>query len=71
MAIYSMVKNNTFNGIPLPDIVIMDSDGNVRCGSILAMKISREIIDMDYINSTPATDGFACLLNLKDIRAAL
>ena len=27
MAIYSMVKNNTFNGIPLPDIVIMDSDG--------------------------------------------
>ena len=22
MAIYSMVKNNTFNGIPLPDIVI-------------------------------------------------
>lgn len=30
MAIYSMVKNNTFNGIPLPDIVIMDSDGECK-----------------------------------------
>ncbi|MGN0329117.1 MAG: carboxynorspermidine decarboxylase [Lachnospira sp.] len=30
MAIYSMVKNNTFNGIPLPDIAIMDSDGDCR-----------------------------------------
>lgn len=30
MAIYSMVKNNTFNGIPLPDIVIMDSDGKCK-----------------------------------------
>ena len=28
--IYSMVKNNTFNGIPLPDIVIMDSDGECK-----------------------------------------
>lgn len=27
MAIYSMVKNNTFNGIPLPDIAIMRPDG--------------------------------------------
>ena len=26
MAIYSMVKNNTFNGIPLPSIVVMHSD---------------------------------------------
>ena len=26
MAIYSMVKNNTFNGIGLPDIVTMDKD---------------------------------------------
>ena len=30
MAIYSMVKNNTFNGIPLPDIVIMDSEGECK-----------------------------------------
>ena len=27
MAIYSMVKNNTFNGMPLPDIVYMDEKG--------------------------------------------
>lgn len=27
MAIYSMVKNNTFNGIPLPSIAVMDEDG--------------------------------------------
>lgn len=30
MAIYSMVKNNTFNGIPLPHIATMDVDGNCR-----------------------------------------
>ena len=30
MAIYSMVKNNTFNGIPLPDIAIMDANGDCR-----------------------------------------
>ena len=30
MAIYSMVKNNTFNGFNLPDIVAEDSDGNCR-----------------------------------------
>lgn len=30
MAIYSMVKNNTFNGIPLPDIAVLGQDGNVR-----------------------------------------
>ena len=30
MAIYSMVKNNTFNGIPLPDIAIMDVNGDCR-----------------------------------------
>ncbi len=28
MAIYSMVKNNTFNGIPLPSIYGMDADGD-------------------------------------------
>lgn len=28
MAIYSMVKNNTFNGMPLPSIYRMDSEGN-------------------------------------------
>lgn len=30
MAIYSMVKTNTFNGIPLPAIAVMDRDGNCR-----------------------------------------
>ncbi|MDO4620170.1 MAG: carboxynorspermidine decarboxylase [Lachnospiraceae bacterium] len=30
MAIYSMVKNNTFNGIPLPSIYGMDADGECR-----------------------------------------
>ena len=30
MAIYSMVKNNTFNGIPLPGIYEMDRDGSCR-----------------------------------------
>ena len=28
MAIYSMVKNNTFNGMSLPDIALMHEDGN-------------------------------------------
>jgi carboxynorspermidine decarboxylase len=28
MAIYSMVKNNTFNGMPLPDIAVLHKDGN-------------------------------------------
>jgi carboxynorspermidine decarboxylase len=30
MAIYSMVKNNTFNGIPLPSIAVMDETGDCR-----------------------------------------
>lgn len=30
MAIYSMVKNNTFNGIPLPSIYSMDRSGDCR-----------------------------------------
>lgn len=30
MAIYSMVKTNTFNGIPLPSIAVMDKAGNCR-----------------------------------------
>ncbi|MGE4354229.1 MAG: carboxynorspermidine decarboxylase [Oscillospiraceae bacterium] len=30
MAIYSMVKNNTFNGIPLPAIAAMREDGDCR-----------------------------------------
>ncbi len=30
MAIYSMVKNNTFNGIPLPSIAAMDKNGDCR-----------------------------------------
>ncbi len=30
MAIYSMVKNNTFNGIPLPSIYLLKEDGTVN-----------------------------------------
>lgn len=30
MAIYSMVKNNTFNGMALPDIVAMDAKGDCK-----------------------------------------
>ena len=30
MAIYSMVKNNTFNGMPLPSIVLRDKTGEYR-----------------------------------------
>jgi carboxynorspermidine decarboxylase len=28
MAIYSMVKNNTFNGMPLPSILLLKKDGS-------------------------------------------
>ena len=28
MAIYTMVKNNTFNGMPLPAIIASDEDGS-------------------------------------------
>lgn len=31
MAIYSMVKNNTFNGMPLPQILMLTRDGKVDC----------------------------------------
>lgn len=30
MAIYSMVKNNTFNGMPLPDIILRKKDGTLE-----------------------------------------
>ena len=30
MAIYSMVKNNTFNGIPLPSIYLLKADGSLE-----------------------------------------
>lgn len=30
MAIYTMVKNNTFNGMPLPDIALLDKENEVR-----------------------------------------
>ena len=30
MAIYSMVKNNTFNSMPLPDIVLLKKDGSTE-----------------------------------------
>ncbi|MCR5074907.1 MAG: carboxynorspermidine decarboxylase [Ruminococcus sp.] len=29
MAIYTMVKNNTFNGMPLPDILLLKNDGSL------------------------------------------
>lgn len=30
MALYTMVKNNTFNGMPLPDIRVMHTDGSIE-----------------------------------------
>lgn len=30
MAIYTMVKNNTFNGLPLPDIALLHADGGAE-----------------------------------------
>ena len=30
MAIYTMVKNNTFNGMPLPDIMLRHADGGME-----------------------------------------
>ena len=30
MAIYTMVKNTTFNGMPLPAIAVQDKDGDCR-----------------------------------------
>ncbi|MDO4920341.1 MAG: carboxynorspermidine decarboxylase [Phascolarctobacterium sp.] len=30
MAIYTMVKNNTFNGLPLPDIALLRADGSIE-----------------------------------------
>ncbi|MDE6036444.1 MAG: carboxynorspermidine decarboxylase [Ruminococcus sp.] len=30
MAIYSMVKNNTFNGMPLPSILLLKTDGTIE-----------------------------------------
>ena len=31
MAIYTTCKNNTFNGMKLPDIYLLKEDGNVEC----------------------------------------
>lgn len=31
MAIYTTCKNNTFNGMPLPDIVVLRADGSLYC----------------------------------------
>jgi carboxynorspermidine decarboxylase len=30
MAVYTMVKNNTFNGMRLPDIAVRGADGDCR-----------------------------------------
>lgn len=40
MAIY-LVKNNTFNGMPLPDIAVMHEDGSVRLSDISDTKTLR------------------------------
>lgn len=40
MAIYSMVKNNTFNGMPLPSILLLKKDGTTETLEALAMRIS-------------------------------
>ena len=31
MAMYTMVKDNTFNGMPLPSIWLLEEDGNATC----------------------------------------
>ena len=31
MAIYTTCKNNTFNGMPLPDIYVRHDDGTLFC----------------------------------------
>lgn len=42
MAIYSMVKNNTFNGMPpLPDIAVMHEDGECELSDISDTKTLR------------------------------
>lgn len=41
MAIYSFVKNNTFNGIGLPGLVLMDQTGDCRIVKSFGLKISR------------------------------
>ena len=39
MALYTMVKTNTFNGMPLPSIVLQKSDGTQQLIELLDMKI--------------------------------
>ncbi len=41
MAIYTMVKNNTFNGMRLPDIVLRSASGDCRVVKSLGMRISK------------------------------
>ena len=31
MAIYTMCKNNTFNGMPLPEIFVFDNNRKLHC----------------------------------------
>ena len=38
MAIYSFVKNNTFNGIGLPSLYLMDEQGDCRLVKSLVIK---------------------------------
>lgn len=39
MALYTMVKNNTFNGMPLPSIVYRHEDGTAEVVRALDMRI--------------------------------
>ena len=41
MALYTMVKTNTFNGMPLPSIALRHENGRIERSGGLAMKISR------------------------------
>ena len=59
MAIYSMVKNNTFNGMPLPDIALRRRDAAAKWYGGSAMKISKGgFPDMALLHTLPTADGF-------------
>ena len=47
MAIYSFVKNNTFNGIGLPSLYLMDKEGECSLVKSFGYQDFREIIMMD------------------------
>ena len=47
MAIYSFVKNNTFNGIGLPSFYLMDKQGDCSLAQAFGYQDFKEIIMMD------------------------